>query len=97
MRDFTMPGPVRKLRLKADGGEIFCRSVYANLADGSMPEIYQGLLQSDKPTTVELPGDGQGLQSLTFQCGALVRGSAQIDIMGDVGRNRGQSPNGTKS
>jgi hypothetical protein len=97
MRDFAIPEPVEKLQLKAHGGEIFCRSVYANLADGSMPEIYQGLLQTDKPTDVELPGNGQRLQSLTFQCGALVRGSTQIDIMGDVGRNLGQSPNDTKS
>jgi hypothetical protein len=90
MRDFSMGGPVEKLQLKADGNDIYCRSVQANFADGNSLEIFQGLLERDKSREVELSDSNRNLQSLTFQCGTLVQGSAQIDIVADVGQYRAE-------
>lgn len=88
MRDFSLARPVERLRLKTDSSDIFCRSVLANFLDGNSQEIFDGVLQHDQFTDIELPGDDQRFQSLTFQCGALTRGSAKIHIIVDVGRYR---------
>lgn len=90
MRDFSMGGPVEKLQLKADGNDIYCRSVQANFEGSDSLEIFQGLLQRDKSTEVALSNSNRNLQSLTFQCGTLVEGSAQIDIIADIGRYRAE-------
>jgi hypothetical protein len=86
MRGLVMRDPVEKIRLRAIWNDVFRRSVQANLADGETRDIFEALIQSNRSQVVDLPGDGYGLQSLTFQCGALVRGSAQIAVFADIGR-----------
>ena len=97
MRDLVMPAPVERIRLQASGKDVFCRSIQADFINGDTRDIFQGLLLSNTPKIVDLPDSGAGFQDLTFQCGTLVRGSAQIDVFADVGRYRDQWSNTASS
>jgi hypothetical protein len=81
MRDLSVRVPIEKLRLKADDSDIFCRSIEANFPDGSSQEIFEGILRQSRLTDIELPPEKRDVKSLTFQCGALIQGSAEIHVI----------------
>lgn len=89
MRDLPVTGPIEKLRFYAVGGDIFCRSVQATLAEGVTQDLFQGLLPNNHPFEIDLPSKERNIQMLTFQCGALVYGEASIRVFIDRGRDHG--------
>ena len=68
MQDVRLGGPVEQLQFKAEGGDIFCRSVRATFGNGRDREIFQGPLRRGDTRMIDLPGDRRYLRGLSFQC-----------------------------
>lgn len=80
MRDVPVGGPVEKLRLDAVGSDIFCRSVQETLVTDVTQDLFQGILQNNRPLDIDLSGTEHNIQTLTFQCGTLTDGTASIRV-----------------
>ena len=88
MRDVRMGGAVEQLQLRAEGDDVFCRSVRATFGNGRTRDVFHGVLHRDDAVNVDLPGDRRNLRNLSFQCGTQHRGGARIRVAADVGRYR---------
>ncbi|MEP6830384.1 MAG: hypothetical protein ABI963_08600 [Rhizomicrobium sp.] len=88
MQDVRLGGAVEKLQLRAEGDDVFCRSVRATFGNGQTREIFRGPLRRGDATDVDMPGDRRNLRNLSFQCGPQHRGDASIRVVADVGRYR---------
>ena len=83
---FRLGGPVERLQLTADRGDVFCRSVRADFGNGRDSEIFQGRLQQGRSTSVDVPGQARTLSGLNFSCTTDDRRGATIRISADIGR-----------
>ncbi len=87
-KSFHLGGPVERLQLTADRGDVYCRSVRANFGNGRAAEIFHGDLRAGRPANIDLPGDARTLSDLDFVCTAQDRRGATIRITADVGHYR---------
>jgi len=85
---FNLGGPVERLQLTADRGDVVCRSVRADFGNGQAADIFHGPLPQGRAVSVDLPGNARTLRGLTFKCGAQNPRGAVIRIAADVGRYR---------
>lgn len=95
-RSYDLGGPVERLQLRAVGSDINCRSVQARFGNNRNRQIFQGTLNQNRPTTIDLPGGDRELDRLTFTCASLDQHDAIIRISADVGQYRNRwmnSPN----
>lgn len=99
-RNFDLGGPVDRLQLRAEGGDIRCRAITARYGNGRTQPLFQGQLVEDVPANINIPGNGRNIASLNFQCGAEPRSDrregsrrdrraeARIVVVADVDRYR---------
>ena len=87
-QDVRLGGPVEQLQFKAEGSDIFCRSVRATFGNGRDREIFRGPLRRGDTRMIDLPGERRYLRGLSFQCASERRGDASIRVVADVGRYR---------
>lgn len=95
-RNFDLGGPVERLMLRAERGDIRCRAVTARYGNGRTQTLFQGPLIEDVPANINIPGNGRNIVSLNFQCGAEPRSDrrrdrradARIVVVADVDRYR---------
>lgn len=87
-QDVRLGGPVEKLQFKAEGSDVFCRSVRASFANGRDREIFRGEIRRGNSRDIDLPGDRRDLRNLSFRCASQHRGDASIRVVADVGRYR---------
>src|SRR4051812_48903428 len=87
-RNFDLGGPVERIRLRAVGSDINCRSVRARFGGGRNNQIYQGMLRQGQDKDIDLPGGARDLNGLAFTCASLDRHDAIIRISADVGQYR---------
>ena len=78
-RRFDLGGPVDRLMLRAEGGDIRCRAVTARYGNGRTQTLFQGPLVEGVPANVNIPGNGRNIASLNFECGAEVARGAGRD------------------
>src|SRR3569623_43866 len=88
MQDVRLGGPVEQLQFKAEGSDIFCRSVRATFGNGRDREIFRGPLRRGDTRMIDLPGERRNLRGLSFQCASQRPGDASIRVVADVGRYR---------
>lgn len=81
-------GPIERLRLDADNGDIYCRSVRVTFANGQRRNVFSGRLDDRRPRVVDLPGEQRNVRRIDFRCRALERRNSQISIVADIGRYR---------
>lgn len=86
--NFDFGGPVDRLQLTADRGDIDCRSVSATFANGNAREIFRGTLRRGQPANIDLPGNNRGIRRLNFACGARDPRGGVIRIAADIGSHR---------
>jgi hypothetical protein len=95
-RNFDLGGPIDRLMLRAEGGDIRCRAVTARYGNGRTQTLFQGQLIEDVPANINIPGNGRNIARLNFQCGSEPRGErrrdrrvdARIVVVADVDRYR---------
>ena len=87
-RSYDLGGPVERIQLRAVGSDILCRSVQARFGNGRTSQIFQGTLNQNRPTNVDLPGQARDLNGLSFVCASLDQHDALIRISADIGRYR---------
>lgn len=88
VQEVRLGGPVEQLQFKAEGSDIFCRSVRATFGNGRDREIFRGPLRRGDTRMIDLPGERRNLRALSFQCASERRGDASIRVVADVGRYR---------
>lgn len=69
-RRFDLGGPVDRLMLRAEGGDIRCRAVTARYGNGRTQALFQGPLIEGVPANINIPGNGRNIASLNFECSA---------------------------
>jgi hypothetical protein len=89
-QSYNLGGPVERIQLTAVGSDINCRSVSARFGNNRNSQIFQGRLDQNRPTTIDLPGGQRELEGLSFVCASLDQHDALIRISADVGRYRDQ-------
>ena len=87
-RSFDLGGPVERLQLVAERGDVNCRTVTARFGNGRSNQVFQGMLRQGRPTNIDMPGVARNLDGLTFACASLDGRDAMIRISADVGRYR---------
>jgi hypothetical protein len=87
-RDIRFGGPVERLQLTAEGGDVFCRDVRATFGNGRTRAVFHGTLHEHRGQPVDLPGGERDVRSLTFRCGAVHDRNAAIRVSADIGRYR---------
>jgi hypothetical protein len=88
VRSFDLGGPVESLQLRADGGDVNCRSVNARFGNGRRVSVFDGELRAGRTVNVNLPGRERNISSLDFNCSTRFNRPAVIRISADVGRYR---------
>jgi len=81
-------GGMEGLRLVADGNDVLCRSIVVHFANGSMQNVFSGMLREDRPIYVDLAGGTRRVRDVQFTCRSDRRSGARIYIAADVGRFR---------
>ena len=89
VRTFNLGGPVERLQLGAERGDVMCRSVDATFDNGRSRSVYRGPLHEGRPVDVDLPGRSRNIRSLDFNCDSDGR-PASIRIIADIGGYRDQ-------
>ncbi len=79
-------GRMEGLRLRADGSDIYCRSIKVQYGNGRTGNVYSGALREDRPVYVDLAGGSRIVRRVDFVCRSAERQGARIRIMADVGR-----------
>jgi len=69
--------------LTARDGDVMCDRVTANFANGDMRPIFKGKLPKGLAVRVDLPPGA--VESVAFDCGPAMGGSAMIDLAADAG------------
>jgi hypothetical protein len=85
---FDLGGPVDRIRLRAEQGDVNCRSVDATFGNGRSRSIFNGSLRGGETRTIDLPGNERQLRRLSFTCGAQDRRGGIISIAADIGNHR---------
>lgn len=81
-------GPVERLNFRAQGNDVMCRNVRARFDNGNSRNIFSGRIEQGRAVDVDLPGRARTIRSLDFNCRALGRRDATIQIFADIGRYR---------
>ena len=81
-------GPVEKLWLAADDGDVYCRSVRVTFGNGQTRTVFTGTLREDRGQTIDLPGFQRNIRRIDFRCRSLDRNGSEIKIAADIGRYR---------
>jgi hypothetical protein len=89
-RSYDLGGPVERIQLQAVGSDINCRSVSARFGNNRTSQVFQGTLNQNRPTNIDLPGQTRELEGLSFVCASMDQHDAIIRISADVGRYRSQ-------
>jgi hypothetical protein len=79
------PAPLEYLGFTAPHGDVTCRSVWAQMADGSRHEVWRGGRVSHGGATAELPARPQAISSMEFRCSGTPQ-LVEIQILGDPGK-----------
>jgi hypothetical protein len=77
-------GRVESLALRSRGSDVFCRDVTATYGDGTTDRVFRGMLTENTNVTLDIPN--RLLRRLDFNCRAVDRQSARLEIAADVGR-----------
>ncbi|HTQ14044.1 MAG TPA: hypothetical protein VMH86_09225 [Rhizomicrobium sp.] len=92
-RDTRSPdfgGPVERLRFMAANGDVQCRYIRAEYANGSSGTLFTGMLRQGAPHNVDVPGTQRNIRRLDFLCRSFSHGGADIRMDADVGQYRAQ-------
>ncbi len=92
-RDTASPdfgGPVERLQLTATGGDVQCRTVRADYANGTSSQLFTGMLKQNQPRTLDVPGRAVTIRRLDFACRSFSQGGANIRMDADIGQYRAQ-------
>ena len=77
-------GRLQALSLQARNSDVTCRDVTAVFGNGDREEVFHGFLPRGRNVTVDLPGRSRMIRRLDFNCHAMDRGGASIDIAANV-------------
>jgi hypothetical protein len=78
-------GRVESLALIARNADVRCRDVTATFGNGQSQQIFRGSLPRGRNVEVTLP-NGRMIRRLDFNCRAVDRDRATVDIAADIGR-----------
>ena len=87
-KSFDLGGPVDKIRLRAEQGDMECRTVDATFGNGRSRSIFNGRLRGGETRIIDLPGNDRQVRRLSFTCGAQDRRGGIISIAADIGNHR---------
>ena len=79
-------GSVEALALRARDATVNCRNVSATFGNGQVRTVFEGTLPRGQDVTIDLPGGERTIRRLDFNCRAMARRGATVDISADVGR-----------
>jgi hypothetical protein len=82
----TFGGRVEALALQARDSDVSCRDVTATFGNGNTVSVFHGFLPRGQNVTVDMPGRDRMVRRLDFNCRAMDRRGARVDIAADVGR-----------
>jgi hypothetical protein len=92
-RDTASPdfgGPVERLQFTATGGDVQCRTIRADYANGTSSQLYTGMLREGQSRGVDVPGRAVTIRRLDFACRSFSHGGANIRMDADIGQYRQQ-------
>lgn len=65
--------------------DVACRGITATFADGSIAFLYRGTLAPDDQVKMRLPGGPRNIRHMDFDCYAVDRGRAILNVAANVG------------
>ncbi|MGH6872169.1 MAG: hypothetical protein ACREHE_11745 [Rhizomicrobium sp.] len=92
-RDTRSPdfgGPVARLSFTASGGDVQCRYIRAEYANGSASQLFAGVLHQGQARNVDVPGAQRTIKRLDFLCRSSSRRGSDIRMQADIGQYRAQ-------
>ncbi|MBI1330448.1 MAG: hypothetical protein GC166_11180 [Alphaproteobacteria bacterium] len=87
-------GRIEGINLRAVNEDVRCNRVTATFGNGKSRRVYSGVLRTNHPVNVDLPGQDRNVKRLDFVCRSLGRHDARVDIAVNIGQYRAEWKNG---